>query len=160
MYDDYNIMFKYEIDDEYEEETEDFKQLIRNIKNVFNIFVGEKMSRHNTTQLFTEVERLVSEYKTYHPESTFRIRPDHKNAFSEVYLTVGEISDLHKKYCNEYHEEKSEYTRAEINNMLYDLMLIGQLNSYVSPAFTFETSLNDMIFEDTVLVSLREYNWI
>ena len=143
-----------------ESETEDFKKLIKRIKETGNKYLYKQSNEINAICLFSEIESIMEEYKYEHPCSTFNIRPDSKYAYERAYLTVQEIAELHKKYCR-YHKDKKEYTNMEVNNMLFDLKLIKQLSSYVSPAVCADIpSHNNKICTEDVLVKRRVFQYI
>lgn len=113
-----------------ESETDDFKSLQDILQGIRDRYIGSKVTRDNFSRLNSELECAVLEYKENHPESFFRMRPEHKYAYSEKDLSVDEIASLHEKYCEYNHHSKKYYTYLEVNNMLFDLQVVGQVNGY------------------------------
>ena len=143
-----------------EAETEDFKNLIKELEYTAHKYIGMQMCSANARELFTKVEQIKEEYQYSHPYSTFNIRPDHEYAYDSKYLTIEEIANLHKQYC-EYHEEKIEYTNAEVNDMLFDLKVVKQINAYDSPAICYNMPFhNDKICtKESIWVNKRVFDY-
>lgn len=92
--------------------------------------------------------------------------PDSKNikcrvkgdmAYFETEWTVERLCEVHEKYCPEKHNDKPEYTRIEINNMLFDLELEDVLGGYEQVAVPLDSTYNDNIYNGTITVLSRYF---
>lgn len=91
-------------------------------------------------------------------ELIFKLQGD--LAYYTTTWTVKTICKAHKKYSPDTHIEKDEYTRMEINNMLFDLQeLYDVIRSYSQVAVPYSAckDYNGQIFEGVVEVECRYY---
>lgn len=80
-------------------------------------------------------------------------------AYHETIWVIKDILHEHKKHCREKHTEKQEYTRIEVNNMLFDLHIIDRIRKYSCVALPYDIGrdYNNKIFpsDETVYVECR-----
>lgn len=69
-------------------------------------------------------------------------------AYHNVEWVLSDVLHEHEKYCNEKHEIKKQYTRIEVNNMLFDLQIIDRIRNYSCVALPYSCTeeYNNKIF--------------
>ena len=147
--------------DEEESETDDFKEFYKKLNDITRQYLGGRLTPDMFNLLMCDLENVVLEYKSLHPESSFKIRPEHRFAYRRQILSPYEVWELHEKYClgipdKEVIPEKEEYTGRDVNNMLFDLMAVKQVLGYEKiPEFIF-----DEVYDMGIVVLLRMYDYI
>lgn len=157
----YEINFETSKISEEEANSKNFIKLKEKLYTIFNKYEGRNNDSLNFYDLIYEVQKAVAKYRMENPDSTLYIKTDDDKAFAWTYLTVKEIADLHKKYCPENYENKSEYTNMEVNNMLFDLNVIKVIKGYDSPAVCYDLPFhNNKICNGSIYVNKRVLEWI
>lgn len=157
----YEINFETSEISEEERNSENFKKLLRKLEKIFNGFYGQKNDSLTFHYLIQEVRDTVETYRMNNPNSTLYIKTDDDKAFKWTYLTIEEITNLHKKYCPENYENKPEYTNMEVNNMLFDLNVLKVIKGYDSPAICYDMPFhNNKICNHSIYVNKRIIEWI
>lgn len=157
----YEINFETSKISEEEANSENFLKLKEKLYTIFNKYEGRNNNYLNFYDLIYEVQKVIAKYRMENPNSTLYIKTDDDKAFAWTYLTVKEIADLHKKYCPENYENKSEYTNMEVNNMLFDLDVIKVIKGYDSPAVLYNLPFhNNEICNKSIYVNKRVLEWI
>lgn len=147
----YNIDLNIDVPHDNKEEVEIF---ITEINNRLNKYLGQPDSKYLAMEIQSELERLYSEHPEYN-----NILITCKDYGSTEYWS---IDRLLKKYSETYpdrYESKMEYTRMEINNMLFDLELANVILGYRSPAVCADLPHhNNQIFTGDVKVKVPIIN--
>lgn len=122
------------------------------------------VSEHEEIELDARLNARVHEFKQYmkieYPDYALYIKIDGDLAYYTTTWTVEDICTAHRKYCQEYHIEKEEYTRMEINNMLFDLQELYDVirsHSQVAMPYSACKDYNEQIFDGVVEVECRYY---
>ena len=143
----YNINF--EIDIPYKSEKSDI--CMEKLKEILNKYLGQKNDKDMMLSIKYELEKLYYENPEYED-----ILIKNKDYSTTEYWSIQKIVDEYIKIHPERtHELKTEYTRIDINNMLFDLELNGELIGYRSPAICADLpSYNNQIYNDDVEVNI------
>lgn len=147
----YNIDLNIDVPHDKKEEVEIF---ITDLNNILNKYIGQPDSKYLAIEIQSELERLYSEHPEYND-----ILITCKDYESIEYWS---IDRLLKEYSKEYpdrYEPKNEYTRIEINNILFDLELAGVILGYHSPAICADLPYyNNQIYTEDVEVKVPIIN--
>ena len=127
---------------------------ITEINNRLNKYIGQPSSENLAREIQYELEKLYSEHPEYN-----NILINSKDFGATEYWS---IEKLLKKYSEEYpdrYEPKNEYTRMEINNMLFDLEVVGVILGYRSPVVCADIpSHNNKIYAGEVEIKVPIIN--
>ena len=80
-------------------------------------------------------------------------------AYHNVTWTVEDIKRVYQKYYSDRFEDKNEYTRLEVNNMLFNLSIADVIDDYecVALPYSIAEDYNNELFDGLVHVKAR-YN--
>lgn len=137
-----------------EDEVKDFLQKLKD--NYLGLPDIESVKALINTEIHEFKEYMKYEYPDY--DLTLDLKGD--LAYHDAVWTIEDICKAHKLYSHETHIEKEEYTRMEVNNMLFDLKeLYDVIRSYSQVAVPCVDcrSYNDEIFDGIVEVECRYY---
>lgn len=102
---------------------------ITEINNILNKNIGQLYLKYLAMEIQLELERLYNE----HPEYNNILISCKDYGLIECWSIEKLLKEYSKEYPDRY-ESKNEYTRMEINNILFDLELAGVILGYRSPA--------------------------
>lgn len=155
----YNIDLNIDVPHDNKEEVEVF---ITEINNRLNKYLGQPCSEHVAREIQFELEQLYSEHPEYN-----NILINCKDFGSTEYWSIDKLLKEYSETYPDRYESKNEYTRMEINNMLFELELANVILAYRSPAVCADLpSYNTQIYADDVEVEVpiinvgdkKEYN--
>ena len=142
---------------ETEEELEKYKSDLLAIREKF---IGQPWCESTKHELQYEMLRLESKIK-YNEDYNVTASLEGEAAYKDTYWSLEELIGYYKKYYPERYEDKKEYTRLEVNNMLFELHLKGLVDGYMCVAlpYSFAEKHNNKIFPDweTIGVTVK-YN--
>ena len=140
--------------EEKEAQTEDFKSFYSELNNITQRFLKQRLDRNLFQLLCQDMKQLTLEYAESHPDTSFKIRPEHEYAYEEQSLTAYQIAELHDKFYD-YHHPKDQYTYLDVQNMLFDLHNVGQV-SFAEDMSKYKFS---SICDKTINVAVRVYDY-
>ena len=148
-------MIKFDVPPKKDDPKQEVNDFIKKLKENY---LGEEMNHINKALINAEVHEFKQYMKYEYPDLTFKLEGD--LAYYSTTWTVEDICTAHRKYCQEYHIEKEEYTRMEINNMLFGLQELYDVirsHSQVAVPYSACKDYNEQIFDGVVEVECRYY---
>lgn len=146
-----NIYIKTLIPPEAIDELVEFK---KELDKEFKWIMDDEVTRIELNQRINEFKQYLQE--KYPEEDYLEFKLTGGMAYHETSWTLKDILQYHKRYCYEEHEEKQEYTRMEVNNMLFDLELEDVIGGYCNVAEPIVgLGYNSEIWDGTVTVDIR-----
>ena len=122
------------------ETIEEFQEEIRKIQNKY---IGQAQDSMLLHQIMYDMEKLLQN------EKYNGVTVKNNEFFIQRLWSLDELLDVYSKEYPDRFTSKKEYTNMEINNMLFELNLIGVIGGYDSPAVCADIpSHNNKIFND------------
>lgn len=123
---------------------------IEEMKKIRDKYIGQPMCTGTVCEMKYDVNKLMAnpKYKNIHLTNN--------QLFNTKEWDLNKLLTEYKKhYPLRFDENKTEYTRIEVNNMLFDLNLKKVIGGYRSPAVCADLpSYNDKLFDGTVTVEV------
>ena len=136
----YNINLNIDIPVMDKETIEEFKE---EIQKIHNKYIGQAQDSMIIHQLTYDLEHLLQN------EKYNGITIKNNEFFTEELWSLKKLLDVYNTEYPDRFISKKEYTNMEINNMLFDLNIIGVIGGYDSPAVCADIpSHNNKIFND------------
>ena len=119
-----------------------------------NKYLGNPISDMTCAEIQLELEQMYWEYPEYN-----NILINCKDYCSTEYWSIEKLLKEYSETYPDRYESKTEYTRMEINNILFELELAGVILGYCSPAVCADLpSHNNQIYADDVEVRVPIIN--
>ena len=123
---------------------------IEEMKKIRDKYIGQPMCTDTVCEMKYDVNKLMANPKYENIQLT------NNQFFNTKEWDLNKLLTEYKKhYPLRFDENKTEYTRIEVNNMLFDLNLKKVIGSYRSPAVCADLpSYNEELFDGTVTVEV------
>lgn len=131
------------------EEVQSFK------KELDNKYLGRPQTPTVEMEFIFDWHNFMQSMRERYPEADIDARLTGLQYNVETW-TITEIRFEYKQHYPERYVEKEEYTRMEVNNMLFDLVLCGVISDYTSVVCPFGLEYNDDIFSGRITVKRNE----
>ena len=137
-----------------EEAVEEVKEFHEELINKYKGTRDDEEFRIRLNQDINQFQKYLKEKYVFNDVSCKLTGPA---AYHETIWSVDELCEIYEEYYPERYEDKEEYTRIEINNMLFDLHIIDIVERYqcVALPYSFAEKHNNEIFEGTIRVNCR-----
>lgn len=138
---------------------EQYNKYRNELEKIKNDFMGMKCTTLNKHRLQQEILWLHEYINVNDPFENINVELTGPVAYNDTEWLLKDILQYHKYYDPENHNVQKEYSRIEVNNMLFDLKALGIINSYTKVAEPFPTSFNNQPYpkDKTIEVGLK-YN--
>ena len=146
-----SIIIKVSIDNKKPQE--EFNQFIEELDKEWN---GKYLCDEDIPILNEKVHEFKQYMKREYPHFHYMFKISGDIAYYDATWDVDTIAKAHRLHCHEYHVEKEEYTRREVNNMLFDLCDLYDVIKSYSPVHN-PYSDGDDVFDGLVEVECRYY---
>ena len=123
---------------------------IEEMKKIREKYIGQPMCTSTVCEMEYDVNKLMANPKYENIQLT------NNQFFNTKEWDLNKLLTEYKKhYPLRFDENKTEYTRIEVNNMLFDLNLKKVIGGYRSPAVCADLpSYNEKLFDGTVTVEV------
>ena len=137
-----------------DEATEECMEFYEQIKKEFE---GKPINEEFKFELNYKVNEFKQKLKHKYDYYNVECKINGGMAYHDIMLSVREICELHKEYYPARFEEKENYTRLEVNNMLFDLHIADVVKGYecIALPYSFADKYNNEIFDSVVSVKCR-----
>lgn len=140
-----------EFDSVPEESLDEINQFYENLNKKY---AGHRITETLKSEINEEIKLIDNYLKDKYPFNDINVKLTGELAY---YMTTWYLQDIlkeHKKYCEDKFVEKDDYTRMEVNNMLWDLQLEDRIKAYSAVALPYDIAeyYNNKIFPDDVSV--------
>lgn len=147
----YDLEFNIDIDNTNDDIINSF---LEEMKKVQDKYIGQPMCESTILEMEYDITKIMSNPKYEN------ISLSNNQCFNNEEWDLNKLLNEYKKYYPNRYENKKEYSRIEVNNMLFDLNLKKVIGKYRSPAVCADLpSYNNKLFDGTVTVEVPIFNF-
>lgn len=131
------------------------KELEKLFTKCLKKFGGASINECTRTELNYEITGLLKYIEDNYPEEKITCDFSGGVAYHEEIWTLNDILEAYKKcYPKRYDKNKKEYTRREVNNILFALQTIGYIQNHTPIAYP-DCPSNNELFEGMITVQCQ-----